>query len=136
MYNTLSDEYIAQQTEKGLRKYISPDKQVDASTCLFPDSTWIIKGMTHENWASCNDDLIYTICNYDGQFTVETSEDFPQFMVYDEENSSLLKMTAENSDVTKWNAEEIRKRGVKEYFKALSDWYKAFFKLIKSLLAK
>lgn len=136
VYNTLSDEYIAQQTEKGLGKYISPDKQVDASTCLFPDSTWIIKGMTHENWASCNDDLIYTICNYDGQFTVETSEKFPQFMVYDEENSSLLKMTAENSNVTKWNAEEIRKRGVKEYFKALSDWYKAFFKLIKSLLAK
>ena len=134
VYNTLSDEYIAQQTEKGLGKYISPDRQVDASTCVFPDSTWIIKGMTHENWADCNDALIYTICTYNGQLTVDSTQEYPQFMVFDEQNCSLLKMTEENCDVTKWNAGEIRKHGIAEYFKALSEWLKAFIRFLKSLI--
>lgn len=29
-------------------KYISPDKNVDASTCLFPDRTWFFSGQHHE----------------------------------------------------------------------------------------
>lgn len=43
----LSDSYIARQTEAGLERYISPDRQIDASTCLFPDSTWFIKNLDH-----------------------------------------------------------------------------------------
>ncbi len=30
-------------------KYISPDKTVDASTCLFPEKTWFIKDLAHES---------------------------------------------------------------------------------------
>lgn len=39
-----SDEYLAGKD----MKYISPDKTVDASTCLFPEKTWFIKGALHE----------------------------------------------------------------------------------------
>ena len=39
VYGTLSDEYIAQRLEEGKGEYISPDNQIDASTCLFPDYT-------------------------------------------------------------------------------------------------
>ncbi len=28
-------------------KYVSRDRVIDASTCIVPDSTWLIKGMTH-----------------------------------------------------------------------------------------
>lgn len=28
-------------------KYVSPDKVIDASTCLFPDNTWFVKGVKH-----------------------------------------------------------------------------------------
>ena len=38
-----SDEYLK---SKNLR-YISPDKTVDASTCLFPEQTWFIKDSGH-----------------------------------------------------------------------------------------
>ena len=44
---TLPDDYIAAQTEKGLGKYISPDRQIDASTCLFPDRVWFVKNLIH-----------------------------------------------------------------------------------------
>ena len=38
-----SDEYL----EGKDMKYISPDKTVDASTCLFPEKTWFIKNILH-----------------------------------------------------------------------------------------
>lgn len=41
---TLSAEYLASADSK----YISPDKGVDASTCVFPDHTWFIKDQHHE----------------------------------------------------------------------------------------
>lgn len=37
------DEYL----ESIDAKYISPDKSIDASTCLFPDKTWFIKNIQH-----------------------------------------------------------------------------------------
>ena len=39
-----SKEYL----ESHDSKYISPDKCVDASTCLFPDRTWFFSGQHHE----------------------------------------------------------------------------------------
>ena len=38
-----SDEYLQDKD----MKYISPDKTVDASTCLFPEKTWFIKNLMH-----------------------------------------------------------------------------------------
>ncbi|MBQ6092183.1 MAG: hypothetical protein IJL00_00735, partial [Clostridia bacterium] len=37
MGTKLSDDYIAERTEKGFGAYISPDKIIDASTAVFPD---------------------------------------------------------------------------------------------------
>lgn len=28
-------------------KYVSPDKEIDASTCVLPDNTWFVKGVRH-----------------------------------------------------------------------------------------
>lgn len=136
VYDTLSEDYIAERTAAGFGKYISPDKQVDASTCVFPDSTWIIKGMTHENWAECNDKLIYKICTSKNQLTVESFEEYPQFMVYDKEKNDIFKMTEENCNVTNWDAKEIHTHNIKQFFKAYISWFKALFALIKNKLEK
>lgn len=40
----LSPEYLASHSSK----YISPDKSVDASTCLFPERTWFFNKQHHE----------------------------------------------------------------------------------------
>ena len=103
VYETLSDEYIAQRTAEGKGHYISPDKQIDASTCLTPDSTWFIKGSSHSNWTTYELKILYEVASADRQLTVN---DFPytQFMVYDTKADSLSPMTEENCHTENWDA--------------------------------
>lgn len=128
----LTDDYIAEKTVDGLGKYIAPDKEVDASTCLFPDSTWIIKGMNHDNWAGCNDILIYRICTQDGYNINSEPELYPQFMIYSDEDNNVYPMTEENCNVTNWDAEQISNHSIRSYFKAILNWLKALFALLKN----
>lgn len=132
VYDTLSDSYIAKQESANLGKYISPDKQVDASTCVFPDSTWMIKGMVHENWAECNDNLIYMICTSKEPMTVSSSEKYPQFMVYDPVADDIYPMTADNIDKTKWDAVDIREHTWEKFINALKAWFEALKALIEN----
>ncbi len=81
IYSTLSDEYIAQRVAEGKGKYISPDKQVDASTCLFPDQTWFIKGARHSHWTQIETDILCTVISADRQITVEDGP-LSQFMIH------------------------------------------------------
>lgn len=75
-YNeVLSDEYLANvPAEK--QKYISPDKKVDASTSLFPDTTWFIKDLHHDFFGPLQD-MSVEIMRYD--MTVESNK-YPQFL--------------------------------------------------------
>lgn len=129
--DTLSESYISKQESLGLGKYISLDKQVDTSTCVFPESTWVIKGMTHENWATCNDNLIYTICTSKEPVTINSFEQYPQFMVYDYLDDNIYPMTADNSNTTKWDAQDISTHSIKKFFEALKAWFQALIALLK-----
>lgn len=44
-----SDEYIESRKALGYEKYISPDRQTDASTCVFPEYTWFLKNAIHDD---------------------------------------------------------------------------------------
>lgn len=79
--STLSNGYIARQTEAGLGKYISPDRKIDASTCALPDTTWFVKGMAHRCFAACVDTLSVEFVNSDGM-TVDSDEKYPQFIQF------------------------------------------------------
>ena len=70
-----SKEYL----ESHDSKYISPDKCVDASTCLFPDRTWFFSGQHHE--VGRNDAVIrLTALILNGAVTdVSSTPLFPQF---------------------------------------------------------
>ena len=104
VYETLSEDYIAQRTAEGKGNYISPDKLIDASTCLTPDSTWFIKGSSHSNWTTYEMKILYEVASADRQLTVA---DFPytQFMVYETETDSLFPMTEENCHTENWDAD-------------------------------
>lgn len=135
VYDTFSEQYIVNRQLAGYGKYVSPDKQVDTSTCVFPDSTWVVKGMTHENWATCNDDLIYTICTSKEPLTIDSLEQYPQFLVFDGATASLVKMTEENSNVTAWDAKEIHTHGLKQFINSLREWFNCFVLYIKDKIA-
>ena len=98
---TLSDSYIAKQTEKGLDKYISPDKQIDASTCMFPDQTWFIKNLRHSYENTAIESLIDAIAHTDN-ITVDTLEAFPQYLNCVEDYSAVEPAKEVNANDIDW----------------------------------
>ena len=141
IYGTLPDEYIAQREAEGKGKYISPDRQIDASTCLFPDYTWFTKGARHGNWTRTENEIMYTVTTADRQLTVDDF-DLTQFMVYDAENKVMVPMTADNCHTEYWTADEeidypqsfLQK--LKNYFSALKVWFQQLFAVLKARMQK
>ena len=79
---TLSASYLKTLANSGLANYVSGDKIIDASTCLFPDYTFFLKNNEHTKWASCVNQLLLAICNSSSQFTVTSNKNYTQFMLY------------------------------------------------------
>ena len=75
--------------------HISPDRRIDASTCLYPEYTWFTKNMGHLDFpygSQGAEFLIWLICA-DTQLTVWTNERYPQFMVFDRGTGILTAQT-------------------------------------------
>ena len=122
---TFTNEYINNAIANGTDKYISPDKQIDASTCLLPDNTWYIKNLVHKNFPDNVNLLIYEIINNLG-YNVFSDDQYPQYLVFDDETQSITAMTEDNLNTTeRWNV---------TYFEALIKFFKALFELIRQKL--
>lgn len=140
IYETLSDEYIDAQTKKGLGKYISPDKQIDASTCIFPDNTWFVKGVKHSEWTYAENMLLSTIISSDRQLTVDDFSE-TQFMVqHPTDWWAMAPMTTENCNTEAWTADANIDKPTTEHgklsalFGSILDWLNAFLDFIRSKL--
>ncbi len=135
VYGTLSEEYINQRISEGKGRYISPDRQIDASTCKFPDSTWFLKGARHSNWTDFENKICYTLVTADRQLTIDDFG-FSQFRVYDDETQESVDMTAQNCDVCNWEANEKEDKSknpfirIGVFMKTLVRWYKSLFVFI------
>lgn len=134
IYTTLSDEYIAQRVSEGKGKYISPDKQIDASTCMFPDQTWFIKGALHGCWTDIENAVLYNVVTENRQLTVDDL-DCTQFVVYDYKTDSSSPMTAENANTYNWKANKEEDQPSSKASRLLV-FLTAFFKWLKSLFEK
>lgn len=90
---TLSESYINSHDSK----YISPDKQVDLSTCIQPDRTWILKNAHHDQIDSLHP-LIYAFLNGTKETadTIYKDYGFSRFMVFDYNTMTASNMTADN----------------------------------------
>ena len=75
--------------------FVSPNKQVDASTCLFPQQTWFIRNLKHSTTPPSVWQLIDLLLAQDEQATVDTFEQYPRFLTYDETTDTLSVDTAE-----------------------------------------
>lgn len=89
---TLSTSRINSLSKSGLGNYISSDKVIDATTALFPDSTWFIKNLPHPSWPSSVSALMCQMINAKKQFTVKSSSAYPQFLNYT--GGQLAKMAS------------------------------------------
>ncbi len=117
-----SDEYVLQAKFDGTDKYISPDLQIDASTCLFPDTTWFIKNIAHDNFPERITKLGQEFFDSDGKLTVFTSS-LPQYVDYEK---NYAQVEPENGG-TQW---------VKDPLRNLFRFLTALFGLIASLISK
>ncbi len=100
-----------------MNEYVSPDKTIDASTCLFPKQTWFIEDIGHNEMPSCFDEFVDTLLYYDGQATVDTFDCYPRFMTFDQENGCLTY--DEPNKVLSW---------YNKIFAAIQELLKAIFK--------
>jgi hypothetical protein len=141
VYNTLTDDYINQRIADNKGKYISPDKQIDASTCLYPDYTWFIKGSSHSAWNDFENSLLYTVATAEKQLTIDDF-DFSQFIVYDNETGITSEMTTENCNVENWKADEKlenpsdKDEKLVSFLQSLLVWVTALLNFIVTLINK
>lgn len=77
---TLGEDIINSGSE-----YVSSDGVIDASTCIFPQSTWFIKDGPHVGcrYDSEQSDFLFWILGFDGEARVTSNPAYPQFMQSD-----------------------------------------------------
>ncbi|MBE6785219.1 MAG: hypothetical protein E7538_03140 [Ruminococcaceae bacterium] len=101
LFETLSDEYIAERVADGYGKYISPDKKIDASTCIFPETTWFLKNKHHDTMGG-----VIQISEYFTQYTNVTADsnnkNIGRFLMIDLEDHGYSNMTEENMADGPW----------------------------------
>ncbi len=79
-------------------EYLSPDKNIDASTSLFPEQTWFIKNIKHSETFDCLDVFYEELLYYDGQATVNTFAEYPRYMELDRSNDALVADNGTNDE--------------------------------------
>lgn len=120
-----SRKYMKNASQNGTDRYISPDRQIDASTCLFPERTWFIKNLEHKNFPDIIDGLFNEIINNEN-YTVNSDKNYTQYLVYNktEESEALLPMNETNKNTDK--------KYKVSFFRALGNFFKSLFKIIKN----
>lgn len=114
----LSNDYLS----KAKPEYISPEQNIDASTCQFPEQTWFIHNMKHTASNDCLDEMMMTLLRSDEQPTVNTYKQYPRFLEFSEQNDTVLPHTAEQPAM--------------KFFQKLKLAIKDIFKLIASIFKK
>lgn len=123
---SFSDDYIKNAVTNSTAKFISPDKQIDASTCLYPEKTWFIKNLVHDYFPSCVNGLVSEIINNDG-YDVFSSAVYPQYLVFDDETQTVSPMTANNMNTTeRWHV---------TFFEALRKFFAALIEMLNISMA-
>lgn len=119
---TFSDSYIKEAEKNGTAGYISPDKTIDASTCLFPETTWFIKDIRHNNFPGCVNALYIAACRSEKELTIHDDERFPQYMRHFYWGDALEPLTTDNSQLHSYTD---------NFFTAYRNFIKMIFALIK-----
>ena len=98
---TFNKRYINNAVAAGTDKYISPDKQIDASTALFPERTWFVKNVKHAEFPPSMDLLFGEMIRND-DYTVNSDPDYPQYMVFENETGKVTPLVVENMNTENW----------------------------------
>ena len=75
--STLGDDYVPADPAR-----LSPDRKVDLSGVLFPESTWAVRNLNHVGCSTDTDssEFLFWLLGYNGKVTVNSNPKYPQFM--------------------------------------------------------
>ena len=134
MTQTLSASYIKSREKAGFGKYISPEKQIDASTGLFPDRTFYLKNLRHDYYTISGNLLVQTVANTP-DITVDTLPELPQYLTCDPEFKKLLPAQEKNAADIDWKALESQNEpeGVSGFFVNMLAFFAQIFATFRSL---
>ncbi|MCH5198425.1 MAG: hypothetical protein J1E34_05920 [Oscillospiraceae bacterium] len=118
----LSDTYLKNAAKNGTDKYISPDKVIDASTCVLPDTTWFIYNSEHSEFPETIDVYILKFLRANGEMTVFSDPEMPQYLSCDDD-ANVSIMTEENG---------MKPEGT-EYLKNKLEWRDMIFRFLKAV---
>lgn len=91
---TLPEGYT--QAKADGHNHLSADRQIDASTCMFPEQTWFIRDMAHVDYNVGNStNFLIWLAKSEKQLTIHDSESYPQFMKYNSKSNTLSPVTDE-----------------------------------------
>lgn len=135
---TLSDEYIeariAENPENA--KYISLDRMVDASTCYFPETTWIVKNSVHST-SQIFDELSVHFLSHKN-LTVDNDSRVAQFSVFAYEKGYkhcyVTPMTEDNCESFEWLDDVERNPTLETRLAALMRFLTVVFKILTMLI--
>ena len=106
---TLTDEQI----NGAAPEYISPDRTINAATCLFPEQTWFIKNYKHATNSDALDNMIFKLMyNPNGESTVDSYPEYPRFLQFRGFDESIQPDTT---------AEEQKLSGFKAFLQKFLD---------------
>ncbi|MBQ7296551.1 MAG: hypothetical protein IJW86_10260 [Clostridia bacterium] len=130
----LTDSYINSRIAENAEnaKYISPDKQVDLSTCLFPETTWIIKNIHHDYGGIC--EQITMDFFRSKKLTVDAGGAFPQFIMFDEKTETWRPMTEDDCADYEWLSTPVEEPTTESRIVSLMRWLTTIFNLISMLI--
>ena len=123
----LSDKAIAGVDEK----YISADKKINTSTCLFPETTWVIKNAHHDCWELS--DTIGLLFLRSKDMTVDSYVQYPAFMRFYEETRTFEPLTTENCEDYEWYSLAEEKPTTESILVSMMRWFKMIFELLTKL---
>lgn len=119
---TLDDKYIKNMAKEDV-KYLSNDRMIDASTCTLPDTTWFIKNLYHSNFPASVDVLINAFLKTEGM-TVETFEEFSQYLKYDKESGELSEVIGlDEGDIIDKNSLQSKSNIFMRILKMIFDFF-------------
>lgn len=130
---TLSKTYLKNVAASGMSSYVSKDNMIDASTCLFPDNTWFIKNLSHTNFPSCVNTLIYEALSSKGQFTIKSNKNFPQFLEY--KDKKLVAVTQANPEDVDKEETSIVSSFLKVLITAFTSTFGNLIKIVSGILS-
>lgn len=89
---SLPADYLNRAAFNGTYRYISADRQIDCSTCLFPQYTWCVRGLRHTEFPAGINRLCKYLFSCSKQPTVFDNNGYTQYLYYDDATDMLTNM--------------------------------------------